>query len=79
MKKMSEFPHLVFTFFTFLVCRQVACNNGTSALVARDGAVYLFGKDATHSDYASGLVTDLKGIHITQVCISCYLVRKSIF
>ncbi len=59
---------------------QVAANNGTSALVAKDGALYLFGKDATHADYNSGLVTDLKGSHIIQVstyCCASVLARRT--
>ena len=32
-----------------------ACNSGTSAVVTRDGEVYMFGKDTTHCDHASGM------------------------
>jgi E3 ubiquitin-protein ligase MYCBP2 len=47
---------------------QVACNSGTSALVCKDGSLHLFGKDTSHADYATGLVTDLRGVQISQVC-----------
>ncbi|XP_054276655.1 E3 ubiquitin-protein ligase MYCBP2-like [Macrosteles quadrilineatus] len=46
-----------------------ACNNGTTALVTKDGEVHMFGKDTTHCDPASGLVTDLKDVHVTQVAL----------
>ena len=49
----------------------VASNNGTSAMVTREGDLYMFGKDAVHCncDYATGHVTDLKGHVIIQVAI----------
>ena len=47
----------------------VACNNGSSALVSKDGALYIFGKDTTHADFSTGQVNDLKGTHITQVAV----------
>ena len=31
-----------------------ACNSGTSALITRDGEVYMFGKDTTHCDHTTG-------------------------
>ena len=31
-----------------------ACNNGTSALVTRDGELYMFGKDTSHCDHLTG-------------------------
>ena len=31
-----------------------ACNCGSSALVSRDGEVFVFGKDAFHSDNSTG-------------------------
>ncbi|MPC66026.1 E3 ubiquitin-protein ligase highwire [Portunus trituberculatus] len=30
------------------------CNNGTSALVTRDGELYMFGKDTSHCDATTG-------------------------
>ena len=33
----------------------VACNSGSSAMVTREGEVYIFGKDCTHCDSASGV------------------------
>ena len=49
----------------------IASNNGTSAMVTREGELYMFGKDSVHCncDYATGHVTDLKGHVITQVAI----------
>ncbi|XP_014287849.1 E3 ubiquitin-protein ligase MYCBP2 isoform X3 [Halyomorpha halys] len=46
-----------------------ACNNGTTALVTKDGELFMFGKDTSHSDPSTGLVTDLKNLHITQVAL----------
>jgi E3 ubiquitin-protein ligase MYCBP2 len=46
---------------------QMACNNGTSVMVGRDGEVFVFGKDSSHADYNTGIVTDLKGKWIVQV------------
>lgn len=31
-----------------------ACNNGTTALVTRDGELLMFGKDTTHTDHTTG-------------------------
>lgn len=31
-----------------------ACNSGSSAVVTKDGEVYMFGKDTSHCDHASG-------------------------
>lgn len=33
---------------------QAACNNGTTALVTRNGALLMFGKDTAHCDPATG-------------------------
>lgn len=33
----------------------IACNNGTSALVTREGELYLFGKDSTFCDSTTGI------------------------
>uniref|UniRef100_T1JCF5 RCR-type E3 ubiquitin transferase n=1 Tax=Strigamia maritima TaxID=126957 RepID=T1JCF5_STRMM len=46
-----------------------ACNNGTSALVTKDGDVYMFGKDTAFCDHSTGIVTDLKDVHATQVAV----------
>lgn len=48
---------------------QVACNNGTSAMISREGELYVFGKDSSHADYSTGLVGDLKNVVATQVCL----------
>lgn len=31
-----------------------ACNNGSTALVTRDGELLMFGKDTTHADHTTG-------------------------
>lgn len=31
-----------------------ACNNGTTALVTKDGELLMFGKDTSHSDLSNG-------------------------
>lgn len=46
-----------------------ACNNGTSALVTRNGELFLFGKDSSHADHNTGLVTDLKDVAVSQVSL----------
>lgn len=46
-----------------------ACNNGTTALINRDGELYIFGKDTTHTDHSSGLVCNLRGEFIVQVAL----------
>lgn len=33
-----------------------ACNNGSTALITRDGELLMFGKDTTHTDHATGIV-----------------------
>ena len=35
-----------------------ACNSGTSALVSRDGEVFVFGKDTFHSDNTTGMYSE---------------------
>ena len=49
----------------------IAANNGSSAMLTRDGELYMFGKDSVHCncDYATGHVLDLKDHVITQVAI----------
>lgn len=37
-----------------LVIVTAACNNGTTALVTKDGELYMFGKDTTHCDISTG-------------------------
>ncbi|XP_074650729.1 E3 ubiquitin-protein ligase MYCBP2-like [Tubulanus polymorphus] len=46
-----------------------ACNYGTSALVTKDGELFMFGKDNQHCDATTGLVTDLKEVTVTQVVL----------
>ncbi|GAB6023050.1 hypothetical protein CHUAL_007142 [Chamberlinius hualienensis] len=46
-----------------------SCNNGTSALITKDGELYMFGKDTAHCSSMTGLVTDMKDIPVTQVAL----------
>ena len=44
-----------------------ACNSGTSCIVTKKGELYVFGKDSSHADFNTGLVTDLSGHTIVAV------------
>ncbi|VDH90727.1 E3 ubiquitin-protein ligase MYCBP2, partial [Mytilus galloprovincialis] len=57
MESMSK--HVVYT----------ACNNGSSGILTKEGEVYIFGKDTTHCDHATGQVTDLKDTVATQIAL----------
>lgn len=46
-----------------------ACNNGSTALVTKEGSLLMFGKDTLHSDPVSGIVTDLKDVCIVHVSL----------
>ncbi|XP_071483934.1 E3 ubiquitin-protein ligase MYCBP2-like [Diadema antillarum] len=46
-----------------------ACNNGSTAVVTREGELYLFGKDVQNTEASTGLVTDLKGVPIKEVAL----------
>ena len=46
-----------------------ACNNGTSAVITRDGELYLFGKDTSQCDQSTGLVTELKEVSVANVAL----------
>lgn len=46
-----------------------ACNNGTSAVITRDGDLYMFGKDTIHCDHATGQVTDMKDMSLLSVAL----------
>ncbi|XP_024084698.1 E3 ubiquitin-protein ligase MYCBP2 isoform X3 [Cimex lectularius] len=46
-----------------------ACNNGTTALVSKDGELLMFGKDTNHCEPNTGFVTDLRNVHVTQVAL----------
>lgn len=37
----------------------IACNNGSSAMVTKDGELFLFGKDATYCESTSGTFFNL--------------------
>ena len=56
----------------FIAFVQVAAGNGTSAMVTKDGDLYVFGKDSSQSDYTTGQVSELKGQIVTQVKCHCY-------
>ncbi len=45
----------------------MAAGNGTSAMVTKEGDLYIFGKDSSHCDYSTGQVTELKGQIVAQV------------
>ncbi|XP_015122961.1 E3 ubiquitin-protein ligase MYCBP2 isoform X2 [Diachasma alloeum] len=46
-----------------------ACNNGSTALVTKEGSLLMFGKDTLHSDPTTGLVTDLKEVFVQKVAL----------
>ncbi|KAL0280278.1 UNVERIFIED_CONTAM: hypothetical protein PYX00_001618 [Menopon gallinae] len=46
-----------------------AANNGTTALVTRDGQLLMFGKDTVHCNTSTGQVTELKDLQVTQVAL----------
>ncbi|XP_070552183.1 E3 ubiquitin-protein ligase MYCBP2-like isoform X2 [Ptychodera flava] len=46
-----------------------ACNNGSSAFVSKQGELYLFGKDNTYADQASGLVTEVQDCHVKNISL----------
>ncbi|XP_064637403.1 E3 ubiquitin-protein ligase MYCBP2-like isoform X3 [Lineus longissimus] len=46
-----------------------SCNYGTSAVVTKDGEVFMFGKDTMHCDHASGHVTDLKDVAVMTITL----------
>ncbi|KAF6200667.1 hypothetical protein GE061_005110 [Apolygus lucorum] len=46
-----------------------ACNNGTTALVSKDGELLMFGKDTNHCEPNTGFVTELRNVVITQVAL----------
>lgn len=48
---------------------EAACNNGTTALVTKEGSLLMFGKDTLHSDGLTGLVTDLRDVFVAHVSL----------
>ncbi|XP_035719406.1 E3 ubiquitin-protein ligase MYCBP2-like isoform X2 [Vespa mandarinia] len=46
-----------------------ACNNGTTALVTKEGSLLMFGKDTLHCDPVTGLVTDLIDVSVVHVSL----------
>ncbi|KAK6172343.1 hypothetical protein SNE40_016020 [Patella caerulea] len=46
-----------------------ACNTGSSAVISKEGEVYMFGKDTTHCDHSTGHVSELKDVFITQIAL----------
>lgn len=46
-----------------------ACNNGSTALATKEGSLLMFGKDTTHCDSVSGVVTDLSDVHVAHVSL----------
>ena len=51
------------------VVLDVACNNGSSALVTSSGHLYIFGKDSIHSEGTSGLIGELRDVRVTRVAL----------
>ncbi|XP_012285925.1 E3 ubiquitin-protein ligase MYCBP2 [Orussus abietinus] len=45
------------------------CNNGSTALVTKEGSLLMFGKDTLHADSSSGLVNDLKDVCVVRVAM----------
>ena len=52
-----------------LVIVEAACNNGTTALVTKEGSLLMFGKDILHTDGLTGLVTDLRDVFVVHVSL----------
>lgn len=46
-----------------------ACNNGSTALVTKEGYLFMFGKDTMYCDESSGLVQDLKDVSVVSVAL----------
>ncbi|KAJ8666974.1 hypothetical protein QAD02_008636, partial [Eretmocerus hayati] len=46
-----------------------ACNTGTTALVTNKGSLLMFGKDTLYSDEVTGMVSDLKDVHIVSISL----------
>lgn len=46
-----------------------ACNNGSTALVTKEGSLLMFGKDTLYSDETTGLVPDLKDVCVVNVAL----------
>lgn len=46
-----------------------ACNNGSTALVTKEGYLFMFGKDTMYCDETSGLVQDLKDVTVVSVAL----------
>ncbi|XP_033631426.1 E3 ubiquitin-protein ligase MYCBP2-like isoform X2 [Asterias rubens] len=60
----------------------IACNNGSTAVVTKDGELYVFGKDTHNADNSTGLLTDLKNVRVTGVALgkahTCILTNNGI-
>lgn len=39
-----------------------ACNNGSTALITREGELLMFGKDTTHTDHTTGMFVIVNAI-----------------
>ena len=46
-----------------------ACNNGSTALVTKEGSLLMFGKDTLYSDESTGLVPDLKDVCVVNISL----------
>ncbi|KAK2182953.1 hypothetical protein NP493_330g03060 [Ridgeia piscesae] len=47
----------------------VACNSGTSAVVTREGEVFMYGKDTAHCDPATGQLSELRDVVVTSIAL----------
>ncbi|XP_033112056.1 E3 ubiquitin-protein ligase MYCBP2-like [Anneissia japonica] len=59
-----------------------ACNSGSSAMVTKEGELYMFGKDTQEVDSNTGLVTELKDTPVLQVALgkqhTCILTKAGV-
>lgn len=46
-----------------------ACNNGSTALITKDGSLLMFGKDTLYAEETTGLVPDLKDVRVQSVAL----------
>ncbi|KAI5729573.1 hypothetical protein M8J76_004011 [Diaphorina citri] len=51
------------------IITHAACNYGTTALVNREGELFMFGKDTSFCDPNTGIVTDLRDVSALQVAL----------
>jgi len=47
----------------------IACNNGSSAIVTKEGELFMFGKDSSHCDSNTGRMLALKDVNVVYVAL----------